>query len=237
MLFPCPALAPISAARRAASGGGASALLTGLVSYWKLDEVSGNRSDSVGGNTLTDVNTVTSVAGKVSNAAQFTAANSERLFHATNAALETGDIDFSAFGWFYLTSSGAGAGRTIVAKATEWEVTVGSTGVLTFKTGSGDTNFNGFATMSYDGWHSFYAEYRAGTTNGVQIDNGSFLTIPVTTPVSVGSQPFEIGSIFGGAGNFLDGRVDEVGFWKRLLTVAERTQLWNGGNGVTYPTF
>jgi hypothetical protein len=32
-----------------------------------------------------------------------------------------------------------------------------------------------------------------------------------------------------------DGRIDEVGIWKRVLTAAERTQLYNGGLGYTYP--
>ena len=35
-----------------------SKLLDGLVSYWSLDEQSGARADSVGGNHLTDNNTV-----------------------------------------------------------------------------------------------------------------------------------------------------------------------------------
>jgi hypothetical protein len=40
-------------------------LNTSLTAYWNLDETSGNRADSKGTNTLTDVNTVTSATGKV----------------------------------------------------------------------------------------------------------------------------------------------------------------------------
>jgi len=32
----------------------------------------------------------------------------------------------------------------------------------------------------------------------------------------------------------MDGRVDEVGFWKRVLTAQERTNLYNAGAGNTY---
>ncbi len=41
------------------------ALLDNLVSYYKLDEASGNRADSQGGLTLTDNNTVTQAVGQV----------------------------------------------------------------------------------------------------------------------------------------------------------------------------
>lgn len=51
----------------------------GIVSYWKLDEQSGNRADSIGSNTLTDNNTVLYDTGKVGNAADFEATNSEYL--------------------------------------------------------------------------------------------------------------------------------------------------------------
>src|SRR4030042_3320047 len=55
----------------------------GLVSYWNMDEVSGNRADSYDSNDLSDVNTVgsaTAVAGAMHNAAaSFVAAGSEYL--------------------------------------------------------------------------------------------------------------------------------------------------------------
>ena len=32
-----------------------------------------------------------------------------------------------------------------------------------------------------------------------------------------------------------DGLIDEVGLWRRVLTPAERTTLYNCGAGLTYP--
>src|SRR6266404_503553 len=46
-------------------------LLTNLVSYWKLDEASGNAVDSVGTNTLTANHAPGSMAGKVNGARNF----------------------------------------------------------------------------------------------------------------------------------------------------------------------
>ena len=74
-------------------------LTTSLIAHWNLDEASGTRVDAKGGNDLTDNNTVTQATGIVSNAGQFTAANSEYLSIADNAALSTGDIDFTIPLW------------------------------------------------------------------------------------------------------------------------------------------
>ena len=70
-----------------------SSLLTGLVSWWNLDETSGTRADSVGSNHLTDVNTVGYAAGKIGNAASFVAANNETL--STETALFEDDFTLS----------------------------------------------------------------------------------------------------------------------------------------------
>ena len=82
------------------------ALLTDLAAYWQLDEASGGRADSIGGNDLTDTNTVTQAAGKIDTAAHFTAANNESLSIADNAALSMGDDDFTLAAWVYLDSKG-----------------------------------------------------------------------------------------------------------------------------------
>ena len=47
-----------------------NSLLNGLVSYWKLDETSGNAVDNIGGNTGVNTN-VTYAAGKINNGAVF----------------------------------------------------------------------------------------------------------------------------------------------------------------------
>ncbi len=50
-----------------------------LAAWWSFDEASGARNDSHGSSHLTDNNTVTSAAGKKSNAASFASANAEYL--------------------------------------------------------------------------------------------------------------------------------------------------------------
>src|SRR3990170_7582249 len=79
-------------------------LTTSLISYWKLEEVSGTRVDTFGANDLDDINTVEQAVGIKGDAAQFVRANSEALRHIDNADLSVGDIDFSIAFWVYLDS-------------------------------------------------------------------------------------------------------------------------------------
>jgi hypothetical protein len=50
-----------------------------------------------------------------------------------------------------------------------------------------------------------------------------------------GSGPFEVGRWSDTGGALLDGRVCELGFWKRLGTQQDVTDLYNGGAGLAYP--
>src|SRR5713101_462503 len=61
-----------------------------LMSYYKLEEASGNRADSVGTNTLTSHNNVANAKGKIGSSGLFTATSSTYLSHADNASLSAG---------------------------------------------------------------------------------------------------------------------------------------------------
>ena len=61
-------------------------LPTSLVSYYELEETSGERADSHGSDTLTDNNTVTSGTGIQGDAAVFVSTNSEYLSDTTHSA-------------------------------------------------------------------------------------------------------------------------------------------------------
>ena len=91
-----------------------AALADNLVAYWKLDEASSTRNDSVGTNHLTSNNSVGQATGKLNYAANFVAANSQYLSIADNADLSVGDIDFTVSAWIWLDS--AGGARGIVGK-------------------------------------------------------------------------------------------------------------------------
>lgn len=231
-------------------------LLDDLISYWKLDEASGNAVDWFGTNTLTDNNTVGSVSGKIGNARSFVAANTEFLSSASNASLVCGDIDFTFCGWFRLASLPANlAAYQLVAKdsnaTNSRDYTIDflrddsfpqNAGVRFYINGGGS---NLLVSSGIDGldttgeWHFFIAWHNASSnTLNLQVDNGTVVTRTTSgTAPHASSAEFRLGARqFSGFEGYLDGDLDEVGFWKRVLTSDERTELWNDGNGIDIAT-
>ena len=226
------------------------ALTDSLISYWKLDEASGTRVDShTGGNDLTDNNTVTQAAGKIGNSAQFTNANSESLTRVDNASLSVGNIDFTWAGWFYLDSKttyriGFCKYQTPLlgnadfeyriyydAPADRFLFTIGDGGANSAVATANNLGSPSTATWYYIvGWHDASAD-----TISIQVNNGTADSTAYASGSFDGAGDLIIGLQAGAFG--WDGRMDELGFWKRVLTAAERTALYNGGSGLAYPFF
>lgn len=222
-------------------------LATGLVAYWKLDEASGTRVDSHASNDLTDNNTVTQAAGKIGNAAQFTRANQEYLSRADNADLSTGDIDYWFTAWVYLDSK-PGNDMTIVSKddgspnreyRLYWEQAVDRFRFFAMDaTGAsiGTVDANTFGAPSTSTWY-FVVGYHSATDNeiGISVNGGAFDTAATTGAAGDSTGAFYIGLYDNPATKSWDGRIDEVGFWKRAKPTAnEVAALYNGGNGLPY---
>jgi hypothetical protein len=187
---------------------------------------------------------VTQAAGKINNSAQFTNANSESLSIGDNASLSTGNIDFTIAGWFMLDNKGANkglAGKNVGGNFAdfEWDLRYqASSDRLTFQVGNGVASTavataNNLGSPSTATWYYVVAWHDSvADTVNIQVNDGTV----DSTAYSAGSwdsgHPFKIGatSIF-----FGDGRIDEVGFWKRVLTSGERTSLYNSGSGLAYP--
>jgi len=227
------------------------ALTNSLQAYWKLDEASGSRADSHGSNTLTDNNTVTQAAGKIGNAAQFTRANSEYLSIADNAALSTGNIDFTVAAWVYLDSKPAGDFLYIATKSStvgpvvEFNLyyNVATVDRFVFEIFNNPPSISRVATANNFGAASLGAWYHVvgwhDSVNdlvGISVNAGT-----ANTTATSGTAPgdtagaFELGRYGALASRYHNGRIDEVGFWKRVLTADERTALYNGGAGLAYP--
>jgi hypothetical protein len=79
-------------------------------------------------------------------------------------------------------------------------------------------------------WHD-----SVGNTINIQVNNGTADSAAHNLGVFYGTAPFAIGARDAAAADYWDGLIDEVGFWKRVLTADERTTLYNGGNGLAYP--
>jgi hypothetical protein len=220
------------------------ALIDDLTAYWPLDETSGTREDVHGANDLTDHATVTSNPGIVGTAAQFTAANTEYLSRADTAALSTGDIDYSIVCWVRLDDK-----STLRIIAAKYGTTTGGDREYILRYDSAADRFrftiggltigenvdaDNFGSPSVDTWY-MVAAWHDSVNNliGISVNAGT----PNTTAFSEGSvdggYDFEMGYATQ-VGFPMDGRIDEFGFWKRVLSGAELTDLYNGGAGRDY---
>jgi len=223
--------------------------LTNLISYYKEGEASGTRVDSVvaSANDLTDNNTVTQAAGKVGNAAQFTAANSEYLSRVDNASLSTGDIDFTIACWVYLDSKPANvmciaSKEDAIASAAEWRMewrnTTDRFRFIIFNSAGGATGIaaDNLGVPSTATWYYVIVWHDAtANTINIQVNNGTANSTAELIAIVDSTASFRIGALSTGTvGNFWNGRNDELLFCKSVLTAAQKTALYNSGNGCTY---
>jgi hypothetical protein len=217
--------------RDAGGDSSSSSLLTGLVSYWKLDEASGTRFDTVSSNNLSDNGGVGSAIGKIGNAAEFDTTN----YLSTNTVLSSGPFTVSC--WIYADTVTQPAGGIVnrysnsVPADRTWTTYVANDDIVF---GVLPTSLTVSNVVSAATWHLFIFWYDdVAQEIGIQFDT-TIQTTPQTTGYPVTNVDFTVGARSGGNTEF-DGRIDEVGIWSRVLTAAERTQLYNGGSGITYP--
>lgn len=221
---------------------------TGLISWWSLDETSGVRYDSHGSNHLSDNNTVDYAAGVVGNAADFEATNYEYLSHASNADLSTGDIDFTLalFVNFetknnyarILSKENVGVGKEY---SLLYYADLDQIGFAVYNSASAEiatVRSSSFGSLSLGTYYYVIAWHNAGAnTINLQVNDG-----PVNSISTGGQSPANLGQpvIFGGrliAGSIStvhDGLLDEVVFYKKVLSADERTWLYNAGAGRSY---
>lgn len=225
------------------------AITDNLVAYWKLEEASGDRADSVGSNTLTSNNTVGQATGKILNCAQFNAASSRYLSIADNSDVSMGDVDCTLMCWVYFDNKSASAnGQRFYSKDDQgtnreylvgYETTANKFTVIVWGSASGGNFKQVFATNfgapSNSTWYCIFAWHDAtANTVNISVNDGTTNSSAHTTGIYNGAAALQIGALNATA-QFMDGRLDEMGIWKRVLTSGERTSLYNGGSGLAYP--
>ena len=178
----------------------------------------------------------------MTSAAQFASANSESLSRLDNAALSTGDIDFTLAAWVYLDNTSAS--RVILSK---WDKDTSQREyLLQYTTGTGLFSFSvsgdgtaittvdavSFGPAATGAWYLVVAWHdRTADTLNIQVNNGVVNTASHGGGVLDGSADFALGARRDTLPNYMSGHIDGVGLWKRLLNSGERGQLWNAGAG------
>src|SRR3989338_1259097 len=215
-------------------------LTTNLVSYWKMDESSGNIADSKGSNTGTPTGTSV-VAGKLSNGRSFDGASYISMGTGSSLAFGTGSFSFG--GW--IKTSDSGNYKTIISKtASNGGATVryynrieASTGSFhaSIADGTNEANINCGSGFADGNWH--YVMTVVNRTSQLMINYVDGISRCNTTISSIGNvnsaQDFRVG-ILGTQGYYFIGTIDELGVWSKDLSPQEISDLYNSGYGNIY---
>ena len=225
---------------------GEPSLTTNLVSYYKLDESSGNASDSVGSNTLTNTNTVGYAAALINNGADFGATNSDKSFTSSGRINLTGNFTLSV--WVKLRANPANgvayqfidiADNTGNVRAMIQLYNNGGQNQLYFgRVGTASTYVSGGINVSALGttvWHRLTLTYN-GTNIQAYMDGSEIGTATDAsgTTATLSANLIRLGRDIGTA-FYASTYMDEVGVWTRALSSTEETTLYNSGNGLQYP--
>lgn len=228
-------------------------ILTNLISYWHMNAGTGaTRTDSQGTNHLNDAGAtdVNSAAGLIGNAAVFNNSTSQKLEKADNSTLDFAagtDATFSVWVKFddFASNALVFAKNTNADNQREYNL-VYHTGLdaLLWQvfdgTGSPQTNHARVgiptAQLTAGQWHNIVCWYDATSREiGIRLDDSSQTTASISGAFA-GNSNFSVG-LYGDNIQPMQGQIDELAFWKRLLTPAEKTALYNAGNGQLLSNF
>lgn len=210
---------------------GISALLTGLISYWKLDESSGNAIDSHGSNDGTVVGATQGAAGKVGTSYDFDGGNDQINF-GSPIVPATGEFTVS----LWVKSPTLAGSRGLFG---QYYDVVGERFYATFRATAAFIQIGGTSliysnTFLVDTW--YYLTFTRDSSNLVRIYVDGDLKNSGTLSSNVDQQNLTIGAYREGATNvFWRGNIDGFGIWSRALTADEITNLHNSGNGLAFP--
>jgi RHS repeat-associated protein len=209
--------------------------ITGLVAWWSMDETSGVRKDSYYENHLTDINTVGSATGRKDKAADFVTANLEHLTVADNALLSGGDVDFTLVANVYLdnnTNTFVIMDKSDAASAYDYRIAHQAGTGFRFRVSASTYVDSGAVTAN--AWHTVIAWHDSvNDTINIQVDHGTVNSVAFSDGTLDTANPLSIGAFANGTMG-LDGRLDEVAIYKRVLTSNQRAWLHNNGLGRSY---
>lgn len=226
-------------------GSSGISLLPDLISYWKLDESSGSAIDSHGSNDLSVAGTAASVTGIIGNGRNVSSAEFSR---ADNAALSMGDIGFTLQAWVNRASSALSVNRGILGK---WNFTANQYEYLLYLNTSNELQFvvspdgdvstsvtaSTFGTVPTSAWVHAVAYHDASADEIGIVVNGISDTLAYSSGVHDGTSVFYMGSLNSVTNTNFPGSVDECAVWKRVLSSAEISGLYNSGSGLSYDSF
>lgn len=217
------------------------AIITGLRSYWKMDDAAGDLVDSHAGHNASNHGADYSQAGKINTSMLFVKANSDYA-HVPNHAdlVMTNNMSISL--WYKPASTTTNA--ELINKRINGTGTVNyvlrcqsDNKLLFFFWDTPDGYWQTASTLLVtDGvWNHIVVTYDDAADQVTYYINGVHEHMACDKNMNTNAAS----DLFFGAMqlllNFADGNMDEIGLWAKTLTEAEVAELYNAGNGLAYP--
>jgi len=226
-----------------------STLLNNLIEYWKLDESSGNFIGEVNANALVPDQVVQGVTGKITNAMECDNIGDSATMNY-NSSLSYGTTDSITISfWIWLDTMPSTLGYTCTAfrvtnasgSSTAMRIQFPLDGAY-YLFYIVDALANVYSVESSYGfittgtWHHILC-YKNSTTSKTYIDGVDRTSTTYSTPNNIKAfdELLNIGNYSVGSSVAIDGKMCEFAYWNRQLTVDEIAELYNSGNGKTYP--
>ena len=220
----------------------ASYLVTDLVSYYKIDNSTGDAIDVVGSNDGTIYGATYTSSGKINGARDFDGDSdyikltSTYDFQSENAityaawikptALQ--DYDGIIGGWSMSTS----AQRAYLGTMADGSLIA----AMRYTDGDIIAPFSATGQITTGSWYHVAMTAEGGTGGSIKIYiNGvqSGTTEDITKTLRTMAGSWYIGQT--GNNGWFDGLIDEAGLWERVLNSTEISELYNSGDGLAYP--
>ena len=223
------------------------ALTDNIVAYWKLDESSGNASDSVGSVTLTNTGS-TYVAGKINNGISFGSSsdNTNTMVNGSvgGALLNLANGSAKSISFWIKANANPNTGNNRCIDFRRSSTSAGELSINYFQSGS-DYQFSFYvnggtltayvANLSVGTWYHFVMTVDSSDNITVYLNNSSVRTGTWGSAGS-GSNFTQVGGANGSSGSFCAPvAIDEFGCWNKELDSGEVSELYNGGMGLQYP--
>jgi len=217
----------------------------GLVAYWPNDEASGSHADATGnGHTLSNVGTLADTTGQITNCANYT--GHQQLTRSDAAFVSAQSFSFSMWVSLGSTSLSGNFGTWDPADGSfnwvfEENTDSGHAGRWSFVvTGASTALYEAAAssTVTANTWHLVAGGY--DSTNQVvwiSLDGGTKATTAMTEAPETASIPINFDSMSASGGADQLQKLDDAGYWNRVLSAAELADLFNRGKNGTqgYP--
>jgi len=221
--------------------------------FWKMndadaspnvDDASSNNRDGTATKDTSDMTTT----GKVNEALRFKYTDSDGVGLGDLSVFDLTPIGNKTLSFWLKWSGDGGLLTTIFHKyeggvvQTGWTVHINKSSNRIYFQVNGlplpiSTNVDLDNVGSVNDWHLVLLRIDRSGNCSLSLDNRSEVSATDMTPNEgedgSNDQPFSFGGNAAVNGNYssFDGELDVIGFWSRLLTEEEESQIWNGGSG------